>query len=103
MVAVSRSSHFHRFTVHCSEFQALGRILKTAFYARAEPAWEFTRVDERASYKVELILGGLTPASAESFAAQVKRLPAVTKVTWAPRPHSGPQSLGDAFGLKAVV
>ncbi|MGE3332021.1 MAG: hypothetical protein AB7I36_00140 [Rhodospirillaceae bacterium] len=83
MVAVSRSSHFHRFTVHCSEFQALGRILKTAFYARAEPAWEFTRAAERASFKIDLVLGGLSSTSAESFAAQVKRLPAVTKVTWA--------------------
>ncbi len=89
MVAVSRSSHFHRFTVHCSEFRALGRILKTAFYARAEPAWEFTRAAERPSFQINLVLGGLSPASAESFAAQVKRLPAVTKVTWA--------------GLKAVV
>jgi hypothetical protein len=83
MVAVSRSSHFHRFTVHCSEFHALGRILKTAFYARAEPAWEFTRASERSSFKLDLVLGGLSPTSAESFAAQVKRLPAVTKVTWA--------------------
>lgn len=99
MVAVSRSSHFHRFTVHCSEFQALSRILRTAFYARAEPAWEITLVGERPAFKIDLTLGGLTPLSAQSFAAQVKRLPAVTKVTWGERS----QPCDCSAGLKAVV
>lgn len=91
MVAVSRSPSFHRFTIYFSEGPVLRRILTAAHHARAEPVWHFARFDGHAGFKVEVVVGGMTQTFAESFAAQVRRLPAVTKVMWAKNRPPGEQ------------
>lgn len=83
MVALSRSPSFHRFTIYFSEGPVLRRILTAAHYAKAEPVWHFVRFSGRMGFKVEIVVGGMSPLFAESFAAQMRRLPAVTKVMWA--------------------
>jgi hypothetical protein len=83
MVALSRSRSFHRFTVYFSEGPVLKRILTAAQFAKAEPVWHYTRFAGSSGFKVELVVGGMTQIYAQSFASQVQRLPAVTKVMWA--------------------
>ncbi|MGE4063257.1 MAG: hypothetical protein AB7E79_07800 [Rhodospirillaceae bacterium] len=83
MVAVSRSPSLHRFTIYYSEGPILRRILTAARHARAEPVWHFVRFGGHGGFKVEVVVGGMSRNYAESFAAQVRRLPAVTKVMWA--------------------
>lgn len=82
MVAVSRSSTFHRYTVYYSEGPVLRRILMAAQHARAEPVWHFTRLGGRSGFKIEIIVGGLSHEFAHSFAVRIERLPGVTKVMW---------------------
>lgn len=88
MVAVSRSSSFHRFTVDYSEGPVLRRLLSAAQYAGAEPVWHFTRMGERSGFKIEFMVGGLSQAAAESFATRMQRTPGVTKVMWARNPQA---------------
>jgi hypothetical protein len=83
MVAVSRSSTFHRFTIHYSEGPVLRRILAAAQYARAEPVWHFARLGERSGFRIDLVVGGLSQGLAEAFATRLKHLPGVSKVMWA--------------------
>jgi hypothetical protein len=88
MVAVSRSSSFHRFTVYYSEGPVLRRILMAAQYAGAEPVWHFTRMGERTGFKIELMVGGLSQTAAESFATRMQRTPGVSKVMWGRNPQA---------------
>jgi hypothetical protein len=82
MVAVSRSSTFHRFTVYYSEGPVLHRILVSARFVGAEPVLHFTRLAERSGFKIELMIGGLSQTGAESFATRMQRTPGVSKVMW---------------------
>jgi len=83
MVAVSRSSTFHRYTIYYSEGPVLRRILTAAQYAGAEPVWHFIRLGGRAGFRIELMVGGLSHPSADAFAKRMEHMPGVTKVMWA--------------------